>query len=101
MITCNQSSGKSLTEHLEAVNHVQAVDYIWQLSGKTKARDIDLEMLLAIHCLILDKIDDTNAGRLRRMPIRVLGSSTVFPNYMRVAAIMDELVEYLRTTKAC
>ena len=93
-------AGKSLTEHLEAVNHAQAVDYIWQLSGKTKARDIDLEMLLAIHCLILDKIDDANAGRLRRMPVRVLGSSTVFPNYMRVVAMMDELVEYIRTTKA-
>ena len=72
-------AGKSLTEHLEAVNHAQAVDYIWQLSGKAKARDIDLKMLLVIHCLILDKIDDTNAGRLRRTPVRVLGSSTVFP----------------------
>ena len=92
-------AGKSLTEHLEAVNHAQAVDYIWQLSDKTQAQDIDLEIVLRIHGLILDKIDDDNAGRLRRMPVRVIGLSTLFPNYMRVPALLDELVEDIRTAK--
>ena len=92
-------AGKSLTEHLEAANHAQAADYIWQLSDKTQAQDIDLEIVLRIHSLILDKIDDDNAGRLRRMSVRVIGSSTVFPNYMRVPAMLDELVEDIRTAK--
>ena len=56
-------------------------------------------MILRIHSLILNKIDDDNAGRLRRMPVRVIGSSTVFPNYMRVPAMLDELVEDIRTAK--
>ena len=93
-------AGKSLTEHIEAVNHAQAIDYIWQLADKSKPQDIDAKTILTIHNLILNKIDDANAGRLRRVPVRVAGSRTVFPNYMRVSAMMDELVKYIQTSRA-
>lgn len=93
-------AGKTLTEHLEAVNHAQAVDYIWQFAGKTKNKDIDAKLILAIHRLVLDKIDSTNAGRLRRIPVRVVGSVTVFPNWRRVSSLLDDLVEDIRNTKA-
>lgn len=92
-------AGKSLTEHLEAMNHAQAIDYIWRLAGKTGARDIDAKTILNIHSLILDKIDDTNAGRLRHIPVRVVGSKTVFPNHARVSAMMDDLVQYIQTSE--
>lgn len=92
-------AGKSLIEHLEAVNHAQALDYIWQTAKKTKAKDIDAKTILGIHNLVLDKIDDTNAGRLRRMPVRVAGSSATFPNYMRISAMIDDLVQYIQTSK--
>lgn len=92
-------AGKSLTEHIEAVNHAQAIDHIWQLADKSQPQDIDAKTILTIHNLILNKIDDANAGRLRRVPVRVAGSRTVFPNYMRVSAMMDELVKYIQTSR--
>lgn len=93
-------AGKSLTEHLEAVNHAQAVDYIWQFANKTTTQDVDAKLILAIHHLVLDKIDSTNAGRLRRMPVRVAGSATVFPNWRRVSSMLDEMVEEIGSSKA-
>src|SRR5690242_19212235 len=56
--------GKSLQEHLEAVNHAKAYDYIKTLTGKNK-QELTFDNVLEIHRIILQKIDDINAGRLR------------------------------------
>lgn len=84
--------GKSLVEHLEAVNHAEAVDYIKELAKTTKPTDITQDTILEIHRQILNKIDDTNAGRYRSLPVRVAGSTTVFPNHMQVAKLMAKFI---------
>lgn len=84
--------GKSLVEHLEAVNHADAVDFIRGLAVKTKSKDITKDTILDIHRLILKRIDDANAGRFRSVPVRVTGSRTVFPNYLRVPEMVDEFI---------
>lgn len=87
--------GKSLIEHLEAVNHAEAVDYIKELAKNSKPTGISQDTILEIHKRILSKIDDTNAGRYRNVPVRVTGSSTVFPNHLRVAELMTEFINNL------
>lgn len=87
--------GKSLVEHLEAVNHAEAVDYIKELSKDSKPTDITPDTVFEIHKRILSKIDDTNAGRYRNVPVRVTGSNTVFPNHLRVAELMTEFIKDL------
>lgn len=87
--------GKSLIEHLEAVNHAEAVDYIKELASHTQPTDITQDTVLEIHKRILSKIDDTNAGRYRNVPVRVTGSSTVFPNHLRVEELMTEFIQDL------
>lgn len=87
--------GKSLVEHLEAKNHASAVDYIRELAKSTTPSDITEDIILDIHRQILTSIDDTNAGRYRNVPVRVNGSRTIFPNYMKVAELMKEFIEEL------
>jgi len=71
--------GKTIREHLEAINHAQAIDFIKELAQKKHA-DLTLDDILAIHKIVLQKIDDTNAGRFREAMVRVVGSTTIFPN---------------------
>jgi len=87
--------GKSLVEHLEAVNHAEAVDYITELSTHTKPVDITQDTILDIHRRILGKIDDAHAGRYRNVPVRVTGSETIFPNHLRVEELMAEFIQEL------
>lgn len=89
--------GKTLTEHLEAVNHAQAWDFISTLH-KHKRADLTQQQLLDLHRLILQKIDDTNAGRYRSVPVRIAGSRAIMPNPMKVPRLMDEFFNWL--TKA-
>jgi len=45
--------------------------------------------------LILQKIDDANAGKLRTVPVRVAGSMAIFPNPVKVPDVMKELIVWL------
>ncbi len=87
--------GKSLIEHLEATNHAHAVDWV-KTQVQKKPRDINEKDILRIHEIVLKSIDDDNAGRYRRVPIRVKGSDFVFPHPLKVADLMAEFANWLK-----
>lgn len=85
-------SSKSLKEHLEAVNHAKALDWIKEFIGKigkskNQIREADI---LNIHALILRGIDDANAGRYRNVPVRISGSEMILPNPRKVPELMKQ-----------
>lgn len=87
--------GKTLKEHLEAINHAKALDYIKGLAIK-KRQDISEKEILELHQTILDKIDDVNAGRYRTIRVRIAGSNAVLPNPVKVPDLMKEFIGWLR-----
>lgn len=86
--------GKSITEHLEATNHVAALDYLKTLVAKKRA-DFAEQDLLELHRLVLQKIDDVNAGKYRNVSVRIAGSTAVLPNAMKVPELMKEFIIWL------
>jgi len=87
--------GKSLEEHLEAINLAKAFDFIKTLTTKTK-KDITNGLVLGIHRIILDKIDDVNSGRFRTVAVRLKGSETILPNAVKVPELMNEFIDWLQ-----
>lgn len=86
--------GKSLIEHLEATNHVAALDWVKSIArSPSKITEKDI---IKIHELILKGIDDDNAGRYRSVPVRISGSRVILPNPMKV---MEEFCDWLETTR--
>ena len=64
-------SGKSMQEHLEAVNHYDAIDFI---EGLVKKKEYLTERVLnEVHYLILNGIDRKNAGKYRQVPVYISG----------------------------
>jgi Fic family protein len=90
--------GKSVREHLEAINHAQAIDFIIELARK-KQVDLALDDILAIHKIILQKIDDVNAGVFRKVMVKVAGSRTIFPNSAKIPFLMVEFMSWLHNAK--
>lgn len=86
--------GKSLKEHLEAINHAEALEYIKTLVSE-KRQNLTEDNLLCIHRLILQKIEEENAGRYRTQHARLIGSQTVLPNPVKVPGMMKEFVTWL------
>lgn len=88
-------AGKTLVEHLEAVNHARAIDFVETL--RTLERQTVTErMLLDIHAIILKGIDDAHAGSYRNVPVRIAGSRVAMPNPMKVPSLMREFFEWLQ-----
>lgn len=87
-------AGKSFTEHLEAVNHACALEYIKKLVSK-KRKDITENEILGIHHIILSKIDDSNAGRYRNVSVRIAGSTVVMPNHLKVPDLIKDFMKWL------
>ncbi|HLC06576.1 MAG TPA: Fic family protein [Candidatus Babeliales bacterium] len=89
-------AGKTVREHLEVINHAQAIDFIRELAQK-KHNDVSLDDILAIHKIILQKIDDMHAGNFRKVMVRVVGSATVFPNPAKVPFLMVDFMSWLHS----
>jgi len=90
--------GKTITEHLEALNHAKAIDFIKSLAHK-KRESLSLDDVLSIHSIILQGIDPNNAGKFRTVMVRILGSNKVSPNYLKVPSFMDEFIKWLNNVQ--
>jgi Fic family protein len=86
--------GKSLKEHLEATNHGKAIDFIETLVNKTRVEENDV---LNLHAIILDRIDQENAGFYRRAAVRISGTDYTPPNAAKVPQLMQEAYKLLNT----
>jgi Fic family protein len=89
--------GKSLKEHFEANNHAHALEWVKTLISK-QIYDLSENIILQIHKLILEAIDDTNAGYYRNIPVRISGSPVILPNPRKIPELMVDFIEWLHTS---
>jgi Fic family protein/DNA-binding XRE family transcriptional regulator len=90
-------SGKSMREHLEAINHVEAVTYIKQLIERNFS--LNERELLSVHNLILRGIIPEDAGRYRRVQVMIKGSSYTPPQPFIVPKQMEDYFIWMEENK--
>lgn len=83
-------SGKSMREHLEAINHTEAISYIKDIAKQ----DIEISerTIKEIHALILHGIDRENAGRYRTVPVMISGSAHMPPQPYLIEKQMEDFM---------
>ena len=81
-------SGKPLKDHLEAINHVHALEYVKGLVAEQD--NFTPTILLNIHRLILQGIDNDNAGKYRAVPVMISGAKHIPPQPYLVAKQMED-----------
>lgn len=82
--------GKSIKEHLEAINHEKAILYLNDLVKENNP--ITERNIKGIHQLVLKNIDDENAGRYRRENVTIKSIAHIPPDYLKVPELMEKLV---------
>ena len=90
-------SGKSMREHLEAINHVEAVAYIKQLIERNFS--FNERELLSVHNLILRGIIPEDAGRYRKVQVMIKGSSHLPPQPFLVPKQMEDYFIWMEENK--
>jgi len=87
-------SGKSLREHLEAINHKDAIEYMKQMASLNS--ELNEREVLSIHNLILRGIFPEEAGRYRNVQVMIKGSEHTPPAPYLVAEKMVDYFDWYR-----
>lgn len=82
--------GKTIKEHLEAINHEKAIIYLDELVKDNKS--ITEWNIKNIHQLILKEIDNENAGRYRKENVTIKGATHIPPDYIKIPELMEKLI---------
>ncbi|MDE0119816.1 MAG: HsdR family type I site-specific deoxyribonuclease [Bdellovibrionales bacterium] len=83
--------GKSVREHLEVINHNEAVQYLNELIKNKET--LSEWQIKQIHSLVLKKIDQKNAGVYRTENVTIAGAEHTPPDYIHVPEEMKNLIK--------
>lgn len=88
-------AGKSMREHLEAINHKQAI--ILTEDIVTSKENLSERLIKELHAIILHGIDQTNAGLYRNQNVIISGASHTPPDPIVVPQLMTDLITWYNT----
>lgn len=82
--------GKSVVEHLEAINHRDAILFLESIVDRHE--EISEWNIKNLHQIILKDIDNLNAGKYRMENVLISGAKHIPPDYLMVPVQMQKLV---------
>jgi len=88
--------GKPLKDHLEAVGHAEAYDFMLSLAGQRRLTE---RHILQLHRLFYRRIDEKEAGRYRTVPAFITGSRHLPPAAAHVPARMRTFCKAIPTKR--
>ena len=88
--------GKPLRDHLEAVDHYNAV--LWMRELAEKATPIDEMTVRELHRRIVARSQPGIGGVYSTLPRRIAGSPVAFPNAVKIPQLMKDYGEWLGKT---
>ena len=89
--------GKPLRDHLEAVDHAEAFDYVRGLADQRAP--LTASAVRSIHALVLRRSRPDDAGRYRTVQVFISGSRHVPPDPVAVSGAMHDLLSWLRSAE--
>jgi Fic family protein len=90
--------GKSLKDHLEAVDHYEAIQ--WMRAEAARPGPIDEGVLVELHRRIVARSEPAIAGVYSPHRRRIAGSAVVFPSPLKVPDLMAEFGTWLEIPPA-
>jgi cell filamentation protein, protein adenylyltransferase len=90
--------GKSLKEHLEAVDHYEAL--LWMRALAAGTVPVDEAVVRDLHRRVVARSEPHIAGAYSTFPRRILGSPVVFPNPLKIPELMREFGQWLARVAA-
>lgn len=86
-------AGKSLRDHLEAVDHYEALQWMRELASATTP--LGESTVCELHARIVARSQPGIAGQYSTYPRRIAGSPVVFPHPAKIPQLMEEFGSWL------
>ena len=91
--------GKPLKDHLEAKDHKEALEFLYELIEKDKKATISEYLIRQLHQLVVNKSQSEIAGKYREGNVIITGSKHKPPDGFEVSSKMRELIKWFLENK--
>lgn len=86
---------KPLKDHLEAKNHQEALDFLYELVDSKQKNTVSEYLIRQLHQLVVQDSQKNIAGRYRDGNVYISGADHKPPTHIDVPRLMHELVQWL------
>ena len=90
--------GKSLRDHLEAKNHYEAIQYLYDLIEDRKRHSLSEHLVRSLQHLIVKEVE-SGGGAYRNGSVIITGSRHRPPEAREVPRLMGELINWIRKSE--
>ncbi len=87
--------GKNFKEHLEAKNHEEAMDFLFEVVDSKKRLTLSHHLIRQLHQLVVKDTEEKSAGRYRNTDVRIMGSAHRPPPGFKVQSEVNSFLDWL------
>ena len=91
--------GKSLKDHLEAKDHYEALNYLYDFIEKDKHSTISEVFIRGIQSLIVRETEKQEAGKYRSGNVIITGSNHTPPDSSEIPSLMEDLIIWIKNNE--
>jgi Fic family protein len=91
--------GKPLKDHLEAKNHQEALEYLYELVEADKKNTFSENLIRSLNQIVQQNIDKQWAGRYRNSAVIIGGADHRPPEALEIPKMMRSLVDWVGDNK--
>src|SRR3989344_5339481 len=91
--------GKPLKDHLEAKDHYEALEYVYEIVQPQKNITLSEHLIRILHQLVVKKSDPEIAGMYRTGSVIITGSGHVPPDPSEIPGLMNNLIKEFNKLK--
>ncbi len=91
--------GKPLKDHLEARNHYEALEYLFDLIERGKKHTVSEVLIRNLHQLIVQETEKEWAGKYRNSDVIIGGADHTPPDTTEVPSLMRGMLDWLKENR--
>ncbi|MFA5878065.1 MAG: Fic family protein [Candidatus Staskawiczbacteria bacterium] len=91
--------GKPLKDHLEAKNHQEALDYLYDLVSKDKRNTFSESLIRSFNQMVIQDIDKEWGGRYRTSEVIIMGAEHKPPQAVEIPKLIFDLIGWIKNNK--
>jgi len=87
--------GKNLQEHLEAKNHEEAMNFLFEVVDSKKRLTLSHQLIRQLHQLVVKDTESASAGAYRTIDVQIMGSKHRPPPGYQVQTEMTDFLKWM------
>ena len=91
--------GRPLKDHLDAKDHYEALNYLYELIEKDSRNTISEAFVRSIQQLVIKDTDPDWSGKYRDGNVIITGSNHTPPEAFEIPHLMNELIKWVSVNK--